>query len=181
MQNHSIEFFKQGFKNIDTIGTVIPCSKYVAKKIAKNIDFNNSDALVELGAGTGALTKELLRNMNPSQKIYCFEINKKFCKILNEINDPRLEVINDYAENLSKYVPQELSYIISSLPLTIFKEHQKVQILTTIKRNLKKSGRFIQFQYSTRDYKNLKIFFKNVKINFVPLNILPGFVYTCYN
>ena len=53
-------------------------------------------------------------------------------------------------------------------------------MLYEIKKNLKNTGIFIQFQYSLGLHKLLnKIFNNRVKISFVSLNIPPAFVYVC--
>ena len=161
-------------------GTILTCSKFVGEKIAQKIPSIENETIIELGAGTGAVTQEILKKMNPAQKLICFEINKKFCKILEKVPDKRIKVINDSAENISKYLKEKSSIIISTLPLAIMKK-EKNDILKAVKKQLKPGGKFIQFQYSKKDYKILKSFFNEVKVNFILFNVLPGYIYTCSN
>lgn len=43
-----------------TVGAIFPSSKYLAAKMVKDIDFSTSSYIVELGAGTGVFTDQLL-------------------------------------------------------------------------------------------------------------------------
>ena len=175
-----IQFIIQSITHLKETGTILPCSKSVGKKISQNIQPRVGEMIIELGAGTGAITNEILKKIDPSQDLICFEINKKFCKILERLPDKRIKVINDSAENISKYLKEKSSIIISTLPLTIMKK-EKNNILKEVKKQLKPKGKFIQFQYSKRDYKILKSFFNEIKVNFILFNILPGYVFTCSN
>jgi phospholipid N-methyltransferase len=52
-------------------------------------------------------------------------------------------------------------------------------ILHHVKKVLQPAGMFLQYQYSLNAYKKLKSTFKNVEVNFTPMNIPPAFVFIC--
>ncbi|MEK6855338.1 MAG: methyltransferase domain-containing protein [Nanoarchaeota archaeon] len=177
----TIQFLTQGITHINETGTIFPCSKYVGKAMAKLMPLQRGETIIELGAGTGAITKELLKNLDKNQRLLCFEINETFCEILKKIADKRIRVIKDNAGNFPRYLERKTQCVISTLPIAIFSREEKNNLLSSIKESLSYKGKFIQFQYSLKDYMIIKKHFARTEIKFIPLNILPGFIYICTN
>ena len=179
-----IKFFKEALKNLETLGTVTPSSRFLSKKMLRKIDFDKAEILVELGPGNGAITKFILKNLSPKAKLICFEINDNFFQQLKELNHPQLIVIKASAENieieLKKLNTHKACHVISSLPLSIIPEDISNRILEKSFRILAKGGTFIQYQYSLSYFKKLKQVFKeSISLEFQPLNIPPAFIYHC--
>jgi phospholipid N-methyltransferase len=173
-------FIKEASKNISQVGAVCSSSKFLAKKLTDPVDFSGKKVIVEFGAGNGSVTRMILKKMGPDSILYSFEINPVFMEKLKTINDPRLVLINDSVEDIMKYVNKhEVDYVISCLPLANFNRALKESILGHVKLALKPGNLFIQFQYSLKDRKLLKHFFKKVNLNFTLLNVPPAFVYVC--
>ena len=179
------KFIKYSLKSPKEVGTLFPTSKFVSKQMVKNIDFEKSKILVEIGSGTGAITKTILKNMSSDSKLFCFEVNKDFFNTLNQLKDDRLITINDSAEDLNKYLKKynamKVDYIISSIPLTTLNKRTVEAILDNIVQIINSYGVFIQLQYSLFSIKKIKKYFSNVSITFTPLNYFPSFIYTCHN
>ena len=97
-----MEFLKEGLKNLKTIGTVTPSSKYLCAKMVGLSDLMGSKCIVELGAGDGVMTSHILRSMPADAMLFAFEINPKFCELMREIDDPRLIVVEDSAEDYAE-------------------------------------------------------------------------------
>jgi phospholipid N-methyltransferase len=170
----SANFLSEFFLHPREIGAVTESSKFLARTMAK--PSKDIKHVVEFGAGTGPVTTEILKILPEDGRLTCFEVNPKFCRKLEEIKDNRLKIINDGAENCSKYV-DNLDCIISGLPLTVFTDIQREEILS-ITGSCKK---YIQLQYTPVLGKKIKKQFKKVTTKFVPLNIPPAFVYVCSN
>jgi phospholipid N-methyltransferase len=179
------EFFSEFLKQGKNIGAVAPSSKYLVKKMVDPIDFQSVKCIVEYGPGTGTITRELLKRMPQNSILLAFEINKEFCDKLEEINDSRIKIISDSAENLIDYLTQnnieQVDYIVSSLPFAMIPNSIVNNILTVAKKVLGTTGTFIQYQYSLNALRKLKNTFKNVDINFTPMNIPPAFIFVCRN
>lgn len=179
-----MNFFKEAIKTIKTSGSLIPSSKFLVKRILKNIDFESAELIVEYGAGNGIITDEILNRLKPSAKLICFEINEVFYKELKTINNPQLVVLNTSAEDIEEEIIKlnfsQVCYVVSSLPLAILPYEVSESIIEKSKKLLKKHGKFIQFQYSTKSLKQFKSFFnKKIVVEFEPLNIPPAFLYVC--
>lgn len=169
-----IKFVSEFLKHPKQVGAVAESSPFLARKMVRQID--GAANIVEFGPGTGAVTKEILRHLPKDGKLTCFEINPSFCEQLKAIKDPRLKVINDDVKNCGRYV-DNLDCIVSSLPLAAFDESEKEEVLALSS----KSRTYIQFQYNPFLKPELKRYFRDVKIKFVPLNIPPAFVYVSKN
>ena len=178
-----MKFLKEAQRDIKTVGAVSPSSKFLVNKMVKPVDFANSKTLVEFGAGTGVVTRAILKNMNPDTQLLAYEINSTFYGRLEKIDDERLLLQKDSVENLWSLMEErqikEVDYILSSLPLSLFPKEQVSQILDVSRRALKKDGKYIQFQYSLNNLKDMRKYFERVKLDFSLLNMPPTFVYNC--
>jgi len=91
-------FLKQFWKEKKMVGAMAPSSRFLAKKMLKNIDFNSEKVIVELGPGTGVFTKEIIQKMAPDAHLLVFELNDNFYKALKKsIHDERVILIHDTA------------------------------------------------------------------------------------
>ncbi len=178
-------FFKEAIKNIKTLGSIVPSSKFLINSILKDVAFKKAKVIVEFGPGNGIITHEILKRMRNDAVLICFEVNNQFYEHLKKIKDDRLIVLNASAENIKSEINNlnytEIDCCISSLPLTNIPNTIGENILKNTRQVTKNNGHFYQFQYSLSFSKKLKTVFKeqNVKIKFEPLNIPPAFIYKC--
>lgn len=178
------EFFREFLKNGKGVGSVYPSSRFLQRKMVSKVDFHNADCIVEFGPGEGCITRQILKRMGPDTQLFSFEMNEMFIEKFLQFDDPRVHIIHDSAENFGKYLAEQglekADYIISSLPLTNFPIPLKEKILDEAIEGLAPGGIYMQYQYSTTALKMLKQKFSKVKMGFIPINIPPAFVYTCY-
>lgn len=177
-------FVKAFLKNPKQIGAIAPSSKFLAEKLVKAADFENAKVIVELGAGTGIITKQIIKIMPKDAVLLVFEINYLLSRhIKKNIKDKRMVVINDDARHISRYIDnlgfQRADCVISGLPLAIFSKEERNQILNAINDCLDVKGKYVQFQYSFNDIFALKKIFRQVDIDFEMRNIPPAFIYVC--
>lgn len=168
----SLHFARQFLRHPRQLGTVVQSGRALARKMAEEV--GESVHVVEFGAGTGPVTREILKRLPENGRLSCFEINRELCRSLNRIGDPRLYVINDDAANCERYVEQA-DCVVSGLPLTLFDGRAREEILAIASR----AGRYIQLQYTPAISKDVRRHFDEVRLKFVPLNFPPAFVYVC--
>jgi len=177
-----IEFLKESIKNLKTVGTVTRSSKYICKAMIKPVNFQDANIIVELGAGDGVITKHILASMKPDATLLAFEVNKKFCEKIRQINDPRLHVIEDTAEKLGEYLAkhqfEKADYIISAIPFVSLPDDLGLRIVKECHTYLKDGGLFVQLHYSLLVKKLYQSVFGNVDVSFEPKNIPPAFILT---
>lgn len=176
----SKSFTKNAFSTLKKSGTLFPSSRFLANKISKLLP-ENTQCLVELGAGNGAVTKSLLNALEPQATIDTYEINQDFIKLLNtNVQDPRLNILERSAWELANdFEENSVDAVVSCLPLALFSDQQKHELLEAVTKVLRTGGRFIQYQYSLKDFKFVKQYFGCNKYKFVLLNIPPAFIYHC--
>ena len=179
-----ITFFKEAVKSMKTSGSFVPSSKYLVRRILKNVDFKKSTVIVEYGPGNGIITKEILKRLNPNAILLSFEINDAFYNNLKKIDNKQLVALKVSAEDMQEEVEKlgfkKIDTVISSLPLSILPKELAKDIIKKSHNTLKDKGQFVQFQYSVKFLKQFKSIFKNkVELEFEPLNFPPAFVYIC--
>ena len=149
--------------------------------MANKINFNEDVHLLQLGFGDGVFSREILSQMNKNSTLTIFEIDKKCRKY--KVNDPRVNYIEDSAENISDYYdPQSFNYILSTLPLASLPRSETESIFKQIKLHIMQNGKFLQYQYSLVSKNVIKnLFNQEPSIDFVLLNFPPAFIYETRN
>ena len=136
--------------------------------------------VIEYGPGDGVMTKELLIIMPKNGQLLAIETNPKFLGMLRLIDDPRLQVIDGKAQNISKSLltgAGSYDLIISSIPFSMIKFADREKIVRNTHDLLTKTGRFIIFhQYSPLMLRLMKKYFRSVSISFEPRNVMPCFM-----
>lgn len=174
-------FIGQSIRHFIKVGSVLPSSAYLARRMTKNI---KSSIVLELGPGTGVFTKEILKKLPKSGRLISIESNEIFVKYLKEkINDERLILCNGDALMLKKFLNDngisKVGCVVSGLPLGHFNREMKDKILNEIKECLSDDGTFIQFEYFLAGIMSIKKFFPSISISFEFLNFPPAFVMRC--
>lgn len=179
--NESLLFLQGFFKNPQRVGSIIPSSRFLAAKMIQSVPWNEVKAVAELGSGTGAITRLMKAQLNESTKVLLFERDKKMRNNLKtEYPD---FVCHANACQLVKKMSQDgigqLDCIISGLPFFNFTSEMRETLLNQIIEALKPGGMFVAFQYSLQMRKKFAEELIIEKIEFVPFNFPPAFVYTC--
>ncbi|MCJ7629130.1 MAG: hypothetical protein MUO50_12180 [Longimicrobiales bacterium] len=71
------------------------------------MDYNRALHIVELGVGTGCVTRELLKRMRPDARLISLEINEIFVEQCRSIRDERLVLRHSCATLLSQVLEEE--------------------------------------------------------------------------
>lgn len=177
-------FLKEFWKDGKMVGSMIPSSRFLARKMMQSIDFERTKVLVELGPGDGVFTHSLLAKLPKDATLFVFELNDAFYDSLKKkFTDPRIRIIHDSAENIATHLERngfsQADVVLSSLPLANFSSELKNKILSASHRILKPNGLYVQFQYTLNAKKAIKRFFPSMSLSFTPINFPPAFVYTC--
>ncbi len=179
------EFLAEYIRHPKTVGAVAPSSKYLAKNMIKNIDFEHCSVIAEYGAGMGIFTEEVIRHKKRDTKFIVIERNEHFYKILRRkfAKCHNVFVIHGNAQNLRKYMKKcgvdSVDYIISGLPFASLPHDISDKVLAETRKIIKESsGKFITFQYTLFKVGLFRRFFDIVDTDFTLKNIPPAFVLT---
>lgn len=165
-------------KNVKTTGALSQTSKQIEKEICSKINAETK-IIVEFGTGLGNITQRILDRMPVDGKLYSFEVNGNFLEDVKDlIQDDRLVLINDGAQNFEKYVTEEVDCFISSIPVTLIPKEIVKSIIQKSYNALKTGNYLCQVLYSPFHKKKFNAVFEEVKIK-KAASVPIGFVHHC--
>ena len=90
--------FSHFIRNPRQVGACCPSGSALCHEIVSNMNINTADLVVELGPGTGAITKHIVDAMLDPAKLLCVELNSNFVEQL-QMQYPSPTFVCDSASN----------------------------------------------------------------------------------
>ena len=175
-----------------TIGAVAPSSRRLAAAMLAAADLESAKVVVELGAGTGAITGPIRRRIGPHATFISMELNPGAVDRLRR-RFRGIHVICDSAENLRLHLDllglQNADCIISSLPWSSMDAEVQRRVLESTAASLRPGGSFSTMAYlhasgyaAARHFRSelVRHFGRIESSKVVWANIPPAFVYHCW-
>ncbi len=157
----SIEFSR----NLFVTGAITETSRKVEVEICKHIPLDRDVVIVEFGMGHGNITKAILNKISPNSKLYAFEVNQEFCDhVGRSIQDDRLVIINDGAENMRNHINEKIDNVISSIPFSFFSKEKGVSIIQDAYDSLSNEAYYSQVLYTKYNFKKFQKIFDDCEI-----------------
>lgn len=167
-------------KSLFVTGAISETSREVELAICKNIPKGQDVVVVEYGMGHGNITKEILANISPNSKVYAFEIKEDFCEhVRKEIKDDRLIIVCDGAENVKKYVKEDVHSVIASIPFSFFSKEKALGIIQDSYDLLVKGCYYDQVLYTKHNFKKFQAIFEDCTMTKVTHKIPSEYIYNC--
>jgi phosphatidylethanolamine/phosphatidyl-N-methylethanolamine N-methyltransferase len=142
--------FKLWLKNPRKIGAVAVSSSELAAAMARQVP-RGPGWVVELGGGTGSVTKAILKAGTPPDTLIVVERDPTLHKVLQE-RYPGVKVLLGDAGRLQSLLKREgidhVKAIVSSLPLVSMKRSAQDRITAQVFMVLEPGAPLIQFTYS---------------------------------
>jgi phosphatidylethanolamine/phosphatidyl-N-methylethanolamine N-methyltransferase len=161
-------------------GAVSPSSKGLARAMAREVDARGDGLVLELGPGTGPVTRALIEHGVAAPRIVAVEYSPEFCALLRG-RFPGLRVIEGDAYDLDKTLPSSLagpfSAIVSSLPLLNCEPDARTLLVQSLIGRLAPGGGLIQFSYGPKPPVPAAPGFTVRRTAFVPFNLPPAQVW----
>ena len=163
------------------VGAVLPTSRSAVRDMLDLGDVPGAELVVELGAGTGSQTAEVLARMKPGARLVALEIDPALARLLEErFDDPRLQVVCDSAEHLDKHLSGERAdVLVCALPFTSLEPGLRRRILDSMPKALAPGGVALVIQYSPLIQSELRRLFPSVRRRISLLNVPPAFLFAC--
>lgn len=176
-----VRFFRSFLANPRSVGAILPTSRRTVRDMLDMADFERARTVVELGAGTGVYTEEVIARLRADARFLAFEVDPDLVATLSgRIEDPRLQVINDSAENVGDYLDgAKVDVIVSGLPFTSLPLPVKRNIFGAMRSVLAPDGVMVAIQYSTMAQRDLESHFASVRRRVSPVNVPPAFLFRC--
>jgi len=166
-------------------GAIVPSQRFLTEKMIAPVPETYSGRIIELGAGSGALTLRLAAKC-PEARILACEINPALARINRHNLDMagingRVQVIPDSAEHLLSEMDRrgmgKADFVLSGIPLGNLRRDRVIAIIDAVNRALVPGGMYIQFQYSLLDRKRIRTRFQSLRTVPALLNFPPAVVY----
>ncbi len=197
-------FFVEGLRHLYQVGTVVPSSRWLARAMVQSLHANGAPKRVlEVGAGTGAVTRRILPLLRDGDELHLVELNPIFCKHLERrvlrkyrAAHPGVRIVLHNASIASAPLEGKFAPVICTLPFRAFLPHRVLDILDRLAALTDKGGDVTFMQYAgvryflgpfssrtrRRDLWRIDAICRSVerqnggKREFILLNILPSFV-----
>lgn len=146
-----LEFFRGFLRSPDQVGSIIPSSRFLERRLVQTAAIADAACVVELGPGTGGTTRALLDAMQPDARLLTIELDAHFAALLNEMGDPRLFSHHGSAADLGRILsahglPQP-DAIVSGIPFSTMPRAIGTAIIEAIRDHLAPGGRFVAYQF----------------------------------
>lgn len=144
--------FLRGFlRDPAGVGSVIPSSRFMERRIVRMTNVREAKVVVELGPGTGGTTRALLDAMPADAKLVCIETDQHFVEMVRKINDPRLIVHRGSAEHVADVVNEhglaKPDVILSGIPFSTMPPELGRLIAQRVHDALPVGGSFVAYQF----------------------------------
>lgn len=149
--NRGLEFFRGFLRSPDQVGSVIPSSRFLERRLVQSAAIGDARCVVELGPGTGGTTRALLDAMRPDARLLTIELDAHFAEMLKDLGDPRLFSHHGSAADLGailgEYGLSQPDAIVSGIPFSTMPRAVGTAILEAIREQLAPGGRFVAYQF----------------------------------
>jgi phospholipid N-methyltransferase len=176
------KFFRHGTK----IASLAPSSRWLSRATVRNIDWSRAKVVVELGAGTGPITKVLAERAPAGCRVLVLERDPDFARILRERfgHLANFEIIEGDCRDLDRMLAERgidrADYVISGLPVPSFPKDLQRELFRVVRRVLAPEGSYNQITELPWVYQGLyRGFFDEVRFAFEPRNFPPAGAYFC--
>lgn len=144
-------FLKRWLKAPHRIGAVAPASRFLGRAMAMQVDPAEDGWIIELGGGTGSITRALLDAGVAAQRLIVIERDEQLYHHL-KLRFPQLRILHGDATQLRALLRplgiDRVATIVSSLPLVSLPKWVRSQVIDESFRLLGDRGRFVQYTYA---------------------------------
>jgi phospholipid N-methyltransferase len=180
-----LNFLWAGLLKHGQTGGLVPSQRFLIATMIAPVPETYGGQIIELGAGTGALTLRLAARCPLAQILAC-EINPTLARngqanLARAGHTGRVELLAASAQHLLSEIRRrglaKPDYVISGVPLGNLGAEKTGRLLNVIRQSLSVGGMYIQFQHSLLDRKKIRARFPNTRTVPVFLNLPPAVVY----
>ena len=142
-------FLKSALRDPNRIGAVAPSSSHLARQMVDDSDIHEGMCILEVGAGTGPMTSELIRQGHTPHLVLepCDELRSVLLGA-----HPHINAVADGVANLAKtratHELEPFDRVVSSLPWANWNTADQNERLNAILNNMSSDGRMVTFTYA---------------------------------
>jgi phospholipid N-methyltransferase len=136
-------------RNPRNVGAIAPSSAQLARRVAQYV--TPGSRVIELGPGTGVVTRELLARTGRSGTLLAVDIDRTFVERLQRAW-PEVDCVCASAETLPLLAAErgwtDVDHIVSGLPFAVLPAATTRAIVDGVEKLLRRGGTFTTFQYA---------------------------------
>ena len=180
-------FLREFTRDPVTVGAIAPSGPALAKLEVDAAAIEPGQLVVELGAGTGPMTAELVERY-PGLDLIVLEPNPDLAAVLEE-RFPGVRIEREYAQALPELVgDRRVDRVVSSLPWAAWSKSLQDEVFAAVEAVLAPDARLVTFTYAhatmlpaaRRFRRQLESRFDTVHTTRIAwANLPPAFVYVC--
>lgn len=183
-----MEFFREFLRSPVKVGSICPSSPFLTRALVDSALAGGPPRglFVDLGAGSGVVSRQLLNHGVAPDHILAIDISEQFITLFNK-RSPEIDLHIGDARNLSKIIAASfpllpVAAVISSLPL----RNMPLAVISEIMREIRgilcrHHGILIQYTYALWIQSFLESFgFFKISSHYVMCNLPPALVETYY-
>lgn len=148
--DEEIRFFKGMMQGPKLVGAIVPTSSVTAKRMASVIEPKSGLPVLELGPGTGVITKQILARGVPAEKIVSVEYSEDFYRRLVEdyagVNFIHGDAF-DLKNILGNFAEKTFDCVISAVPMLSFPMEARIQLLEDLLSRIPEGRPVVQITY----------------------------------
>ena len=182
----SLLFFSKFLRHGTAIASLAPSSPWLSRATAEMIDWEAARVVVELGAGTGPITKVLAERAPTDCRVIVVERDPDFARLLRTRFGPlpNFDVIEADVRALPSLLDDRgitrVDAFISGLPVPSFPADLRRDLFEMVRTFLAPGGYYSQITELPWVYQRVyRRHFEEVRFAFEPRNLPPAGVYHC--
>jgi phospholipid N-methyltransferase len=181
-QNYNrIAFLREFLRHPQQVGSIVPSSRFLERRVVEVAAVSSAHMIVELGAGTGGITRAILRAMRANATLMAVEVNHRFCTLLQRMEADRLIVHRSNALELHDAIALHglpaPDVVISGIPFSTMSRTTGTRILDSIFSALRPGGCFVAYQISAQVHALASPLLGTAQVEVEFLNIPPMRIY----
>jgi len=145
-----LKFFRGWMDKPKAVGSIVPTSSVTSKRMASVIDIGSGLPVLEIGPGTGVITKAILARGVRPENLYTVEYSANFVRHLRRLY-PAVNVIEGDAFNLADTLGDRRDTIfdcaISAVPLLNFPVWRRIAYLEGLLEHIPAGRPVVQLTY----------------------------------
>jgi phosphatidylethanolamine/phosphatidyl-N-methylethanolamine N-methyltransferase len=145
-----LRFFKGWIDKPKAVGSIVPTSSVTARRMASVIDPNSGLPVLEVGPGTGVITRAILARGIKPENLHAVEYSEDFVRHLKK-HYPGVDVIQGDAFDLDKTLGDKRDVIfdsvVSGVPLLNFPVTQRIAYLEGLLKRIPAGRPVVQLTY----------------------------------
>lgn len=178
--------FLAGIARGNPIASIAPSSRWLSRTTVRNIDWSRATSLIELGAGTGPITRVLAERARPDCRVMVVERDPDFARLLRERfgSLTNFEIVEGDVRELETMLAERgidrVDHVVSGLPVPSFPREVSRALFRQVRAVLRPEGTFNQITELALVYWPFyRRYFEHVEFAFEPRNIPPSGAYIC--